>query len=75
MLGSYIGLLLGWIVFFSGILTICSEALASGIFLKYWFPHISGTFFAFIILLIVIGINALGIQNLSLIETGMACLI
>lgn len=72
MLGSYIGLLLGWIVFFSGILTICSEALASGIFLKYWFPHISGTFFAFIILLIVIGINALGIQNLSLIETGMA---
>lgn len=72
MLGPYIGILLGWIVFFSGILTICSEALASGIFLKYWFPHISGTFFAFIILLIVIGINALGIRNLSFIETGMA---
>lgn len=72
MLGPYIGSLLGWLVFASGILTICSEALASGVFLRFWFPHISGSVFAFIILLIVIGINALGIRNLSLIESGIS---
>lgn len=72
MLGPFIGSLLGWIVFFSGILTICSEALASGVFLRYWFPHISGSVFAVIILLAVICINALGIRDLSLIESGMS---
>lgn len=72
MLGPYIGSLLGWIVFFSGILTICSEALASGVFLKYWFPHISGSVFAFVILLVVIVVNALGIRNLSFVESGMS---
>jgi L-asparagine transporter-like permease len=72
MLGPYIGSLLGWLVFASGILTICSEALASGVFLKYWFPHVSGSVFAFIILLAVIGINALGIRYLGLIESGMS---
>jgi Gamma-aminobutyrate permease and related permeases len=72
LLGQYIGTLLGWIVFISGVLTICSEALASAIFIKYWFPNISITFFAFLSLLIVIVINAMGIKNLSIIESGIS---
>lgn len=72
MLGPYIGTLLGWIVFCSGVLTICSEALAASVFLKFWFPHISGSVFAFIVLLSVIAINALGLRNLGAIESGMS---
>jgi L-asparagine transporter-like permease len=72
MLGPYIGTLLGWIVFCSGVLTICSEALAASVFLKFWFPHISGSVFAFIVLLAVIAINAMGLRNLGAIEFGMS---
>lgn len=72
MLGRYIGTLLGWVVSISGILTLSSEALASGIFIKYWLPHIPVAFFALFALLLAAGINATGLKDFGYVETGMA---
>jgi L-asparagine transporter-like permease len=38
-LGKFIGYSLGWIIYVSGILGIASEAIAAGVFLKYWMPR------------------------------------
>ncbi|RJE49176.1 hypothetical protein A7K50_06555 [Dehalobacter sp. MCB1] len=59
-------------VFISGILTLSSEALASGIFLRLWFPSLSISVFALLILLLVIVINALGKRGFSYVESAMA---
>ena len=72
MLGPYIGTLLGWSVFISSILTVCSEAIASGVFLSYWFPNVPITVLAYIILLSIIVINAFGIKKVGLIESVMS---
>lgn len=71
-LGRYVGYLLGLTVYVSGVLTLSSEALAAGIFLKYWFPHINIAIFALSVLIIVIIINALGTKGFGYAETGMA---
>ena len=71
-LGNFIGFLLGWILFISGILSLSSEAIATGIFLKYWMPNISLSVFALISLIIVIGINRLGTKYFGYIESIMA---
>lgn len=72
LLGPYIGTLLGWCVFVSGILTVCSEAIASGVFLSYWFPHVPITALAYSVLFTVIGINAFGLARLGFVESGMS---
>lgn len=72
LLGPYIGTLLGWCVFVSGILTVCSEAIASGVFLSYWFPHIPITALAYSVLFTVIGINVFGLARLGFVESGMS---
>jgi len=71
-LGNFIGFLLGWIIFTSGILSLGSEAIATGIFLKYWMPNISLSVFALISLIIVIGINRLGTKYFGYIESIMS---
>lgn len=71
-LGHYIGFLLGWVVYVSGILALSSEAVAAGIFLRYWFPQIPLAVFALIILLLVISANIFGARNFGYIESGMA---
>lgn len=71
-LGKFMGFLLGWALFTSGILSLGSEAIATGIFLKYWIPNISLSLFALISLIIVIGINRLGTKHLGYIESVMS---
>jgi len=71
-LGNFMGFLLGWIIFTSGILSLGSEAIATGVFLKYWMPNISLSVFALISLIIVIGINRLGTKYFGYIESIMS---
>jgi L-asparagine transporter-like permease len=71
-LGGYVGFLLGWLFYISGILGISSEALAAGIFLKFWFPHIPQPVLALISLILVIFVNRLGIRFFGYVESVMA---
>ncbi|KZL92647.1 amino acid permease [Clostridium magnum] len=71
-LGRFTGFLLGWIIFISGILSLGSEAIATGVFLKYWIPNVSASVFAVIALIVVIGINRLGTKYFGYIESIMA---
>jgi L-asparagine transporter-like permease len=71
-LGGYIGYLLGWLFYISGILGISSEALAAGIFLQFWFPQIPQPVLALISLLFVIFINRLSIRLFGYVESVMA---
>lgn len=71
-LGRFMGFLLGWIIFVSGILSLGSEAIAAGVFLRYWIPSVSSAVFAIIAIIIVIGINALGTKYFGYIETVMS---
>lgn len=71
-LSKFIGFLLGWVIFTSGILSLGSEAIATGIFLKYWMPNISSSVFALAALIIVIFINRLGTKYFGYIESLMA---
>lgn len=71
-LGRFTGYLLGWILFVSGIFTLGSEAIASGIFLRYWIPGIPSALISVIALGIVIGINRLGTKYFGYIESVMS---
>lgn len=71
-MGKFTGFLLGWVIFISGVLTLASEAIATGIFLKYWMPNISSSVFALSALIIVIFINILGTKYFGYIESAMS---
>lgn len=71
-MGKFTGFLLGWVIFISGILTLGSEAIATGIFLKYWIPNISSSVFSLAALIIVIFINRLGTKYFGYIESVMS---
>lgn len=71
-LGKFMGFLLGWALFTSGILSLASEAIATGIFFKFWMPTISSSLFALVSLIIVIGINRLGTKHFGYIESVMS---
>ena len=73
-LGKYIGFLLGWVLYISNILGIGSEAIASGIFLRYWIPEFPVSILAVAIIAMVILINRLNTEKFSLVESGMAAL-
>lgn len=71
-LGKYAGFLLGWTVYVSNILGIGSEAIAAGIFLRYWLPNVSMPVLAVSVMILVILINRLNTEKFSLVESGMA---
>jgi len=71
-LGGYVGFMLGWIFYISGILGISSEALASGVFLQFWFPQIPLPFLALSSLIFVMIINRLGMRFFGYVESVMA---
>ena len=71
-LGKYFGFLTGWILFCSSILTIGSETVAAGIFLRYWFPEVPLATLSCIVIVLVIVINRLNAENFGLVESGMA---
>lgn len=71
-LGRYTGFLLGWMIFISGIFTLGSEAIATGIFLKYWISSISSSVFSVVTLILVIAVNRLGTKYFGYIESIMA---
>lgn len=71
-LGKYFGFLTGWILFCSSILTLASEAVAGGIFLRYWFPNVPLAPLSCLVILLVIFVNRLNTEDFGLIESGMA---
>ncbi|HEU4962454.1 MAG TPA: amino acid permease [Bacilli bacterium] len=73
-LGRYSGYLLGWSVFLSGILGIGTEAIAMGVFARYWFPNLPLAVLSMSFMLIVVGLNALGGALFGRLETGMSAL-
>ncbi|MGZ4106728.1 MAG: amino acid permease [Tumebacillaceae bacterium] len=73
-LGSYAGFLMGWAVFVSSILGIGSEAIAMGLFVRYWLPHVPLSVLSIAFTLVVIGLNAMNMQNFGRIESGMSAL-
>ncbi len=72
LLGRYFGFLTGWILFCSSILTIGSEAVAAGIFLRYWLPQVSLAPLSCLVILLVISVNRLNTEDFGLVESGMA---
>lgn len=73
-LGKYIGFLIGWNVYVSNVLSIGSEAIAAGIFLRYWLPQFGVPVLAVVIIVLAILINRLNTSKFSLVESGMAVL-
>lgn len=73
-LGKYIGFLTGWILFFANILTIGSEAVAAGIFLRYWLPQFPLAPLSCFVILLVIAVNRLNTEDFGLVESGMAAI-
>ncbi len=73
-LGKFTGFLLGWILYISNILGIGSEAIAAGVFLRYWIPEFNVSILSVIVIIIVILINRLNTEKFSLVESGMAAL-
>jgi L-asparagine transporter-like permease len=71
-LGKYMGFMLGWVILISGVLTLASEAIATGIFVKYWIPKLPSAVIAMVAIIIAIVINGLGTKYFGLIETIMA---
>lgn len=71
-LGKYFGFLTGWILFCSSILTLASEAIAGGVFLRYWFPQVSLAPLSCLVILLVMCINRLNTEDFGLVESGMA---
>lgn len=73
-LGKYIGFLIGWILFCSNILAIGAEAIAAGIFLRFWLSKFSLAPLACIVILVVIAINRLNTEDFGMVESCMAVL-
>ncbi|MCQ6281401.1 amino acid permease [Bacillus sp. EB600] len=71
-LGSYAGFLVGWAVFISSILGIGSEAIAMGVFVHYWLPHIPLPVWSMSFMIIIVLLNAMNMKNFGRIESGMA---
>lgn len=69
MLGPFYGYLIGWVVFVSGVLSLGSEALAMGVFARFWLPHLPTPILSTVFVLAVIALNALGVKNFGRIET------
>ena len=72
--GKYFGFLTGWLLFCSGILTIGSEAIAAGIFLRYWFPQTSLALLSCLVIVLVISVNLLNAKKFGLVESAMAAI-
>lgn len=73
-LGSYAGFLLGWSVFISSILGIGSEAIAMGVFVHLWFPHIALPILATSFTVIIILMNIMNMENFGRVESGMSAI-
>lgn len=72
MLGRFPGYILGWSVYVSGVLAISSEAVAAGIFIRYWLHGIPLPLLAISVLLAAVLTNLLNTRFFSYVETGMA---
>lgn len=71
-LGRFIGYMQGWTYYLTSILTISSEAVASAVFVRMWFPSVPLWVLSSSFAAIVIFINAFGIKNFGVIESFMS---
>lgn len=71
-LGKYAGFTLGWVLYTSNVLALGSEAVAAGVFLRYWLPQLSLPVLAVTTTVLVVAINRLNTADFSLVESAMA---
>ncbi|GMA58249.1 hypothetical protein GCM10025858_27520 [Alicyclobacillus sacchari] len=71
-LGKFTGYMQGWTYYITSILTIASEAVASAVFARLWLPSVPVWMLAAAFALIVLAINAFGVQNFGLVESVMS---
>lgn len=71
-LGKFTGYMQGWTYYITSILTIASEAVASAVFARLWLPGVPVWMLAAAFALIVLAINAFGVQNFGLVESVMS---
>ncbi|MCL6626047.1 MAG: amino acid permease [Alicyclobacillus shizuokensis] len=71
-LGKFVGFLQGWTYYLTSILTISSEAVAMGVFVKEWLPRFPVGLMASVFAAIIVVINAVGVQNFTRVESIMS---
>ncbi|WP_026485622.1 amino acid permease [Caldanaerobius polysaccharolyticus] len=69
VLGNRYGFMSGWLYWTAGVLVMSSEVTASAIFTSYWFPSVPLWVFTLIYSLMVVGINFLGVEDFSIVES------
>ncbi|WP_222429877.1 amino acid permease [Paenibacillus cremeus] len=71
-LGSFAGYLQGWTYYLASILTISSEAVAMAIFTQLWLPRVPTLLLSGCYALLIIAINAFGVNSFKRIESVMS---
>ncbi|SHE29675.1 L-asparagine transporter [Caldanaerobius fijiensis DSM 17918] len=69
VLGNRYGFMSGWLYWVAGVLVMSSEVTASAIFTRYWFPAIPLWVFTLMYSVLIVGVNLMGIEDFSLIES------
>lgn len=70
--GPGAGFVVGWVYWTGMVLAMSSEATAVSILLRQWFPNISIALLGSFIIVIVTGLNLLGADKLSRLESSLA---
>ncbi len=70
--GHSMGFMSGWMYWVSGLLIMASEITALGLFTQYWFPSVPLWLFMIMYTAIGLGINLLGVNNFSTLESLFA---
>ncbi len=70
--GPLAGFVVGWVYWAGLTLAMSSEATAAAVFLRAWWPGLSGPVLATLIVLVVTGLNLLGARQLARLEGALA---
>ncbi|WP_202709807.1 amino acid permease [Sporosalibacterium faouarense] len=72
--GTGLGFVVGWVYWTGIVLAMSSEAIAISVFLRSWLPGVSLPIMGSIIIIIITGLNLLGAEKLSKLESGLAAI-
>lgn len=72
--GKGVGFVVGWVYFTGLVLAMSSEAVAVSILIRGWFPQLPLLLLGIIIIIFVTGLNLLGTEKLSKLESGLAAI-
>jgi len=71
-LGAFAGFIQGWVYYISSLLVISSESVAMGIFSHVWLPTVPVWLMSAVFALLILLLNAFGIQNFGRVESLMS---